>query len=113
MRYGIAAVNRNHAIVRLKRTIVKVTKIGRSNQFASLINGLIKKMNKTLLLLMLIAGSLLSLTWYCAALIDWLDEYSSGYYAYHRLEQVLKTSALGAYTYGAVRFYRNRVDFLP
>lgn len=63
--------------------------------------------------LLLITGSLLACLWYCAALIDWIQEYSSGYYAYHRIEQVLETAGILLYTYLGVRFLRKNVDFFP
>ena len=70
-------------------------------------------MRQLLYSLLLIAGLLLALLGYCAALIDWLQDYSSGYYAYHRVEQVLETAALLVYTYLGVRFYQQRMGFLP
>ena len=63
--------------------------------------------------LLLLTGIVLAFVWYCAALIDWLQDYSSDYYAFHRVEQVLETAALLVYTYLGVRFYQKRMGFWP
>lgn len=69
-------------------------------------------MRQFLYSLMFMAGVLLGFLWYCAALIDWVQEYSSGYYVYHRLEEVLETAALVTYTYFGIRFCRKKLDFM-
>lgn len=69
-------------------------------------------MRNALVIPLIVVGGLITLVWYCSTLIDWLDEYSSGYYADHRIEQVLETAAIVVYTYFAVRFFRNKIGFL-
>lgn len=62
--------------------------------------------------LLFMAGALLAFLWYCAALINWIQEYSSGYYAYHRFEEVLETVGIVTYTYFGIRFCRKKLHFL-
>ena len=62
---------------------------------------------------LLVTGMLLTFVWYCAALIDWLQDYLTAYYAFHRVEQVLETAAILVYTYLGVRFYQKRMGFWP
>jgi uncharacterized membrane protein YdjX (TVP38/TMEM64 family) len=59
-----------------------------------------------------ITGAIIAFLWYCAALINWVQEYSSGYYAFHRIEEVLETVAIVAYTYLGIRFCRKKLNFL-
>ena len=59
-----------------------------------------------------IAGAVIAFLWYCAALIDWVQEYSSGYYAFHRTEEVLESAGIVTYTYLGVRFCRKKLNFL-
>ena len=70
-------------------------------------------MRQLLYSLLLIAGLLLAFLGYGAALIDWLQDYSTGYYAFHRVEQGLETAAILLYTYLGVRFYQKRMGFWP
>lgn len=62
--------------------------------------------------LLLLTGVLVAFVGYCTALINWLQAYSSGYYAHHRLEQVVESVAIVIYTYLGVRFCRRKVDGL-
>ena len=68
-------------------------------------------MRRLLYSLLLIAGLSLAVVWYCAAQIDWLQDYSIDYYAFHRVEQVLETAAILVYSYLGVRFYQKRIGF--
>ena len=61
--------------------------------------------------LLLLTGMLLAFFWYCALLIDWIQEFSSGYYAHHRAEEVLKTAGIVLYTYLGIRFFRKKINF--
>lgn len=62
--------------------------------------------------LILLTGMLTAFFWYCAALIDWIEEFSSGYYAHHRTEEVFETAGILIYTYFGIRFFRKKIDFL-
>ena len=55
-------------------------------------------------------GVLLVLTVYVALLVDWIDEYRTGYYVQHRLEQLVESVIILLYTAMGVRFGFRRVD---
>ncbi len=67
-------------------------------------------MRQLLLIVILIIGSFASFAGYCAILIDWIQDLSSGVYANNRLEAVLETAALFLYTYMAVRFMKSKLN---
>lgn len=62
-------------------------------------------MRKLLLLLLIILGASAAFTGYCAALLDWVQDFSGGVYQRNLVEAVLETSALVIYTYLGVRFF--------
>ncbi|WP_460910638.1 hypothetical protein [Spirosoma areae] len=65
-------------------------------------------MRQTLVILAVIMGSLASLFLYCAALIDWVQDYRTGIYAKDYTEAVVETSAIFIYSYTGYRFLRWR-----
>lgn len=67
-------------------------------------------MRQTLVLFLLITGSLLGLVGYCAALMDWINDVKTGVYAQHHGEAFLETVALVVYTTLGIRFGLRRVD---
>lgn len=69
--------------------------------------------HKILLGLVIGIGALVSFIWFCGALINCIQAYSSGYYADHRLEQVLETTGLVMYSYCGFRFSRNKIATMP
>lgn len=69
-------------------------------------------MRRLIYTLMLLTGALLAFVGYCAALIDWIQEYSSGYYTDHRIEQGLETAGIVIYTYWGIRFCRKNMNSL-
>lgn len=46
---------------------------------------------------------------YCAALIDWVQDYQSGLYGRESVEAALETGAILLYTYIGIRFIKSRV----
>lgn len=66
-------------------------------------------MRSSLTILGLLTGSLVCLFCYCAALIDWVQDYKTGIYASHQLEGVLETGAIFIYSYGGFEFVRRKV----
>ena len=67
-------------------------------------------MRQLLLLVMLVIGSVASFAGYCAILIDWTRDLSSGVYADNKVEAVLETGALLLYTYMAIRFMKSKMN---
>lgn len=67
-------------------------------------------MRQLLLIVILFIGSIASFVGYCAILIDWVHDLSSGVYSNNRLEAVLETTALFLYTYMAIRFMRSKLN---
>lgn len=69
-------------------------------------------MHKTLLLLLITLGALAAFVGYCAAIVDWIQDFSGGVYRQNFSEAVLETSALVLYTYLGIRFFnRNTGSF--
>lgn len=60
---------------------------------------------------LLITGVLVGCAGYCAALIDWVTDLTTGVYARHPGEAFFETAALLTYTGLGIRFFRRRVDF--
>ncbi|WP_461133256.1 hypothetical protein [Spirosoma lituiforme] len=69
-------------------------------------------MNKTLLLLIILIGASAAFFGYCAVLIDWIQDYSTGVYARNRLEAVLESSVLFLYTFFGVKFFYRHINSL-
>lgn len=65
-------------------------------------------MRQVLLVLLLAVGSLACFAGYCAALIDWVQDYKAGVYDRNHLEAFLETGALSLYTFLGIRFMRLR-----
>ena len=57
----------------------------------------------------LVTGSLVCLFGYCAALIDWVQDYKSGVYVSHQVEAALETGAILIYSCGGFEFVRRKV----
>ncbi|WP_461117007.1 hypothetical protein [Spirosoma jeollabukense] len=66
-------------------------------------------MRYSLSILGLVIGSLVCLFGYCAALIDWVQDYKTGVYASHQMEAVLETGAILLYSCGGFEFVRRKV----
>lgn len=66
-------------------------------------------MHRLLLLLLVILGALLAFTLYCAALIDWIQDYSTGVYSQHIIEAILETGAILLYTYLGIKFFNRHI----
>ena len=69
-------------------------------------------MRQSLLVILLITASLICFLGYCAALIDWVEDYRTGVYQRHHVEAALETSALALYTYLAIRFINSKATLL-
>ena len=67
-------------------------------------------MRQTLIAIIFILGSLISVTGYCMALVDWFQDVREGIYQENHLEGILETSALGFYTFLAIRFTKNKMS---
>ena len=61
-------------------------------------------MRQALFFLLLAIASLICFTLYCAALIDWVQDYKTGVYERNHLEAFLETAGLGLYTFFGIRF---------
>ena len=68
------------------------------------------KPHSSLCIVLVTLGALLVLAVYVALLVDWIDEYRSGYYSQHRLEQVIESVIILAYTALGIRFGFRRID---
>ncbi|MBD2755955.1 hypothetical protein [Spirosoma validum] len=66
-------------------------------------------MHKILLLILISLGALVAFTGYCAALIDWIQDFSGGVYQKNYLEAVLETAGLGIYTFLGIRFFNRNL----
>ncbi|QDK81326.1 hypothetical protein EXU85_23030 [Spirosoma sp. KCTC 42546] len=66
-------------------------------------------MRQPVLILSILVGSLIGLFLYCAALIDWVQDYKTGIYAQNQLEAILETSGVLLYSYAGFRFLQWRV----
>lgn len=62
-------------------------------------------MDKTLMILLVVIGTIAAFVGYFAALTDWVQDYTSGTYRHNPLEGVFETLALVLYTYLGVRFF--------
>ncbi|MFD2933045.1 hypothetical protein [Spirosoma flavum] len=69
-------------------------------------------MHKTFLLFIIIIGASVAFFGYCAVLIDWIRDYSSGVYRHDYLEAVLESGALVLYTYFGIKFFNRHVSSL-
>ncbi|AUD01964.1 hypothetical protein [Spirosoma pollinicola] len=69
-------------------------------------------MNKTFFLLIVITGASLAFFAYCAILINWVQDYSSGVYVRNHTEAILESGALVAYTYFGIKFFHRHVSSL-
>ena len=69
-------------------------------------------MRQNIAIFLFAAASLVCFGGYCAALIDWVQDYSTGVYQRNLLEAFLETGALCLYTFLGIRFLRHRVPFL-
>ena len=61
-------------------------------------------MRQNLPLILLLTAGFTGFIGYCYALIDWVQDVLTGVYACHHVEAILETTALGVYTYLAIRF---------
>ncbi|WP_229379415.1 hypothetical protein [Fibrella forsythiae] len=61
---------------------------------------------------LLLLASTIGFVGYCAALIDWIQDYSTGFYRRAWLEATLETSALVIYSYAGIRFLKSKMPFL-
>ncbi|GAB4034388.1 hypothetical protein [Spirosoma gilvum] len=66
-------------------------------------------MRQTLLLLGIVTLTIIGLFVYCAALIDWVQDYKTGAYANDHIEATLETAAILLYTVGGFFFFRRRL----
>ena len=66
-------------------------------------------MSKTLLLLLICLGALGAFALYCAALINWVQEYSTGMYEHNYTQLTLETVAIFLYTYLGIRFFNRNL----
>lgn len=69
-------------------------------------------MRQTLSLFLLIAGFVIGFTGYCAAVIDWVQDVTTGVYGRNHREALLESAAIGLYSYAAIRFLRSRLPLL-
>lgn len=69
-------------------------------------------MRQTLFVLLLAIGSLTCFASYCAALIDWVQDYKTGVYEQNHLEAFFETAGLVVYTFLGIRFMRLRTPLL-
>jgi len=60
-------------------------------------------------LVLLLSASFMCFLGYCAALIDWVQDYRSGLYGRASTEAALETGAILLYTYAGVRFTKCRI----
>lgn len=67
-------------------------------------------MDKTLMIMLVVIGAIAAFVGYFAALIDWIQDYTSGRYSYNPSEAVFETLALIAYTYLGVRFFNRHMN---
>lgn len=67
-------------------------------------------MKQRVLALLMMAGDLACFTGYCFAWLDWIRDLTEGIYARNQQEAALETSALMAYSYGAIRFMNRRLN---
>ncbi|AUD00573.1 hypothetical protein [Spirosoma pollinicola] len=59
--------------------------------------------------LLLMVGAFVGFMGYCYAWMDWVDDVQTGVYRKNYLEAAGETSALGLYTYLAIRFVKRNV----
>lgn len=69
-------------------------------------------MRSALIILGVLAGGLICFTGYCAALIDWVQDYRAGVYSTHYLEAFLETMAILLYSYVGWGFFKRKIDLL-
>jgi hypothetical protein len=70
---------------------------------------LVASMRQALLIISLVTGCLISLFCYCAALIDWVQDYKGGVYTSHPVEALLETGAIFIYSFAGLRFFKWRI----
>lgn len=66
-------------------------------------------MPRTLLLLLICLGALVAFALYCAALINWIQDYSTGLHDRHYTRLMLETGAILIYTYLGIRFFNRNL----
>lgn len=66
-------------------------------------------MRRTWLLVLIILSSLAAFVGYCAAIVDWIQDYSGGIYKQNFIEAILETSALAVYTCLGIRFFNRNI----
>jgi hypothetical protein len=69
-------------------------------------------MNKTFFLLIILIGASAAFFGYCAILIDWVQNYSTGAYSRNHLEAALESGVLSLYTFFGVKFFYRHVNSL-
>ncbi|WP_461113502.1 hypothetical protein [Spirosoma jeollabukense] len=66
-------------------------------------------MSRTRLLLLICVGALVAFALYCAALINWIEDYSTGLYDRNYAGLMLETGAILIYTYLGIRFFNRNL----
>ncbi|MCK8493935.1 MULTISPECIES: hypothetical protein [Spirosoma] len=66
-------------------------------------------MRQSLLILAVVISSILCLFGYCAALIDWIQDFQTGVYTTSYLEATFETAAILLYSYAGFFFLKRRV----
>ncbi|AUD06267.1 hypothetical protein [Spirosoma pollinicola] len=66
-------------------------------------------MRQTFFVILLLISAFVGFTGYCYALVDWVQDIKTGIYEKNYLEAVEATSAIGLYTYLAIRFVKRNV----
>lgn len=68
-------------------------------------------MKQSLFIVLLISCSIAGLIGYCAALIDWVQDYRTGVYERNHGEAFFETVALCLYTFFGLRFLKLKIPF--
>ncbi|WP_332369237.1 hypothetical protein [Spirosoma telluris] len=69
-------------------------------------------MDRTLLILFVILGSIAAFAGFFFVLLDWVQYYTSGIYGRNSTEAIFETGALLLYTYFGIRFFNRHVSSL-
>ncbi|QMW03849.1 hypothetical protein [Spirosoma foliorum] len=66
-------------------------------------------MRQSILIAGIVVGIIASLFFFCATLIDWVQDYQTGVYAQNHFEVILETAAIVLYAYCGIRFLQLKV----
>ncbi|WP_460961521.1 hypothetical protein [Spirosoma litoris] len=66
-------------------------------------------MRQSVLIAGIVVGIIASLLFFCASLIDWVQDYQAGVYAQNHFEAILETAAIILYAYCGIRFFQLKV----